>query len=67
MTDTGQWCTADITAPLSHAVLREDDGQWMVGKILEGAALEDKRVYQQMYREMIQYNGQFKFMPKCHT
>ena len=29
----------------------------MVGRILEGAALEDKRVYQQMYQEMIQYNG----------
>ena len=29
VTDTGQWyrCTADITAPLSHAVLQEDDGQ----------------------------------------
>ena len=61
VTDTGQWyrCTADITAPLSHAVLQEDSGQWVVGRILEGAALEDKRVYQQMYREMIQYNGQF--------
>ena len=59
--DTGQWyrCTADITAPLSLAVLQDDGGQWVVGRILEGAALEDKRVYQQMYREMIQYNGQF--------
>ena len=47
--DTGQWyrCTADITA-LSHAVLLEDGGQWVVGRILEGAVLEDKRVYQQM-------------------
>ena len=55
VTDTGQWyrCTADITAPLSHAVLQEDGGQWVVGRILEEAALEDKRVYQ----EMIQYNG----------
>ena len=44
VTDTGQWyrCTADITAPLSHAVLQEDGGQWVVGRILEGAALEDK-------------------------
>ena len=60
--DTGQWyrCTADITVPFSHAVLQEDGGQWVVGRILEGAALEDKRVYQLMYREMIQYNGQFK-------
>ena len=43
VTDTGQWyrCTADITAPLSHAVLQEDGGQWVVGRILEGAALED--------------------------
>ena len=50
VTDTGQWyrCTADITAPLSHAVLQEDGGQWVVGKILEGEALEDKRVYQQV-------------------
>ena len=50
MTDTGQWyrCTADITAPLSHAVLQKDGGQWVVGRILEGAALEDKRAYQQM-------------------
>ena len=48
VTDTGQWyrCTADITAPLSHAVLQEDGGQWVV--LLEGAALEDKRVYQQI-------------------
>ena len=42
-----------VTAPLSHAVLQEDGGQWVVGRILEGAALEDKRIYQ----EMIQYNG----------
>ena len=50
VTDTGQWyrCTADITVPLSHAVLQEDGGQWVVGRILEGAALEDKRVYQQI-------------------
>ena len=51
VTDTGQWyrCTApDITAPLSHAVLQKDGRQWVVGRILEGAALEDKRVYQQM-------------------
>ena len=50
VTDTGQWyrCTVDITAPLSHVVLQEDGGQWVVGRILEGAALEDKRVYQQM-------------------
>ena len=50
VTDTGQWyrCTADITAPLSHVVLQEDGGQWVVGRILEGAALEDKRVYQQI-------------------
>ena len=50
VTDTGQWyrCTADITAPLSHAVLQEDGGQWVVSRILEGAAVEDKRVYQQM-------------------
>ena len=41
----------------SHAVLQEDGGQWVVGRILEGAALEDKTVYQQMYQEMIQYNG----------
>ena len=49
VTDTGQWyrCTADITAPLSPPVLQED-GQWVVGSVLEGAALEDKRVYQQM-------------------
>ena len=40
--------TADITAPLSHVVLQEDGGQWVVGRILEGAALEDKREYQQM-------------------
>ena len=59
VTDTGQWyrCTADITAPLSHAVLQEDGWQWVVGTILEGAALEDKTVYHQMYQEMIQYNG----------
>ena len=59
MTDTGQWyrCTADITAPLSHAVLQKDGGQWVVGRILEGAALKDKTVYQEMYQEMIQYNG----------
>ena len=33
--DTGQWyrCTADITAPLFHAVLQEDGGQWVVGRI----------------------------------
>ena len=45
-----QWyrCIADITAPLSHAVLQEDGGKWVVGRILEGAALEDKGVYQQM-------------------
>ena len=63
VTDTGQWyrCTADITVPFSHSVLQDDNGQWVVGRILEGAALEDKRVYQQMYREMIQYNGQFKY------
>ena len=62
--DTGQWykCTAYITAPLFHAVLQEDGRQWVVGRILEGAALEDKRVYQQMYREMIQYNGQFNYI-----
>ena len=50
VTDTGQWyrCTADITAPLSHVVLQEDSEQWVVGRILEGADLEDKRVYQQM-------------------
>ena len=50
VTDTGQWyrCTADITAPLFHTVLQEDGGQWVVGRILEGAALEDKTVYQQM-------------------
>ena len=50
VTDTGQWyrCTADITAPLSHVVLQEDGGQWVVGRILEGAALEDKTVFQQM-------------------
>ena len=50
VTDTGQRyrCTADITAPLSHAVLQKDGGQWVVGRILEGAALEDKRAYQQM-------------------
>ena len=50
VTYTGQWyrCTADITAPLSHAVLQEDGGQWVVGRILEGAALEDKRVFQHM-------------------
>ena len=68
--DTGQWyrCTVDITAPFSHAVLQEDGGQWVVGRILEGAALEDKRVYQQMYREMIQYNGQFKlFIYMCYV
>ena len=61
LSDTGQWyrCTADITAPLSHVhvVLQEDGGQWVVGRILEGAALEDKTVYHQMYQEMIQYNG----------
>ena len=59
VTDTGQWyrCTADITAPLSHAVLQKDGGQWVVGRILEGAALEDKTVYHQIYQEMIQYNG----------
>ena len=34
-------------APLSHAVLQEDGGQWVVGKILEGTTF-DKRVYQQM-------------------
>ena len=38
-------------------VLQEDGRQWVVGRILEGAALKDKRVYQQMYQEMIQYNG----------
>ena len=67
MTDTGQWyrCTADITAPLSHAVLQEDGRQWVVGKILEGAALEDKRVYQQMYQEMIQYNGKIMINSSC--
>ena len=50
MTDTGQWyrCTADITALFSYAVLQEDGGQWVVGRILEGAALEDKREYQLM-------------------
>ena len=59
MTDTVQWyrCTADLTAPLSYAVLQEDGGQWVVGRILEGAALDDKIVYQQMYQEIIQYNG----------
>ena len=36
-----------MTAPLSPPVLQED-GQWVVGSVLEGAALEDKRVYQQM-------------------
>ena len=42
VTDTGQWyrCTADITTPLSHVVLQEDGGQWVVGRILEKAALE---------------------------
>ena len=40
--------TADITALFSHAVLQEDGGQWVVGRILKGAALEDKREYQQM-------------------
>ena len=53
------WCIAGIS-PLSYSGLQENGGQWVVGRILEGAALEDKRVYQQMYREMIQYNGQFK-------
>ena len=50
VTDTGQWhrCTANITAPISHAVLQEDGWQWVVGRILEGTALEDKRVYQQI-------------------
>ena len=54
VTYTGQWyrCTADITAPLSHAVLQEDGGQWVVGRILEGAALEDKRVYQQILSKL---------------
>ena len=59
VTDTGHavvYCR-HITAPLSHAVLQEDGGQWVVGRILEGAALEDKRLYQQMYQEMMQYNG----------
>ena len=48
--DTGQWymCTVDIKAPFSHPVLQEDGGQWVVGRILEGTALEDKREYQQM-------------------
>ena len=36
-----------IPAPLSLSA-QEDSGQWVVGKILEGAALDDKRVYQQM-------------------
>ena len=37
-----------------HAVLQEDDGQWVVGRILEGAALEDKDkiVYQQMLSKL---------------
>ena len=33
---------------MHSAVLQEDGGQWVVGMILEGAALEDKRVYLQM-------------------
>ena len=56
VTDTGQWyrCTADITAPLSHVhVLQEDGGQWVVGRILEGAASgtmasENPMFYQEM-------------------
>ena len=39
-------CTADITA-LSQTVL-QTGGQWEVGRILVGAALEDKRVYKQI-------------------
>ena len=33
---------------MHSAVLQEDSGHWVVGMTLEGAALEDKRVYQQM-------------------
>ena len=42
---TGVYTANIITAPLSHAVLQEDGGQWVVGRILD---LEDKREYQQM-------------------
>ena len=30
-----------------HAVLQES-GQWVVGRIIEGIALKDKRMYQQI-------------------
>ena len=48
-TDTRQLyrCITDIRAPISHAD-QLDGGQWVVGRILEGAALEDKAVYKQM-------------------
>ena len=39
-----------------------------MGRTLEGAALEDKRGYQQMYQEMIQFNGNdkhFLLSPHC--
>ena len=50
VTDTAQWYwfTVDTTAPLPNAV-QGGDGQWVVGRV--GAALEDKREYQQMLSE----------------
>ena len=50
VTDTAQWywCAVDTTAPLPNAV-QGGDGQWVVGRV--GAALEDKREYQQMLSE----------------
>ena len=31
-----------------NAVLQQDDGQWVVGKILEGISSENKEMYQEM-------------------
>ena len=34
----------------------QEDSQWIVGRVLEGVALEDKRLYQQLFRKSIDQN-----------
>ena len=38
-------------------VLQKDVEQCMIGRIVDKAAWENKRVYKQMYLKMIKYNG----------
>ena len=57
MAHTSMLHCKDMTGSLSmHAVLQ--NGQWVEGRILEGAALDYKEVYQQM---MNQKNGKINY------